>query len=60
MFVFDQNVSLEFTKGIGLVDPNQVLKGTSKVRRRIKLLRLGDIVGKDCQTVFAQALMDLI
>ena len=51
-------VSLEFTKDINLVDPNQILKGPGKVRRHIKLRSLGDFVAKDCQTFLVQALTD--
>jgi hypothetical protein len=58
VFASAQYVSLEFTKGIDLGDPNQMLEGASKVRRHIKLRSLGDFVAKDCQTFLVQALTD--
>ena len=56
VFAYTKCVSLEFTKGVILDDPNKVLEGAGKVRRHIKLDSLNGIVAKDCRTFLKQAL----
>ena len=46
VFAYRQHVSLEFSEGAGLADPGQVLEGTGKYRRHIKLRSVDDITGK--------------
>ena len=55
VFIYARYVSVEFTKGIFLDDPNQVLEGSGKVRRHIKLHSRGDIRAKQCQALLNKA-----
>jgi hypothetical protein len=59
VFVYADYVSLEFTKGAFLDDPNRVLEGSGKMRRHIKLQSVDHILAKGCLTLFEQAIMDL-
>jgi len=55
IFAYTSHVSLEFTNGAQLDDPEQVLEGGGKHRRHIKLARLADIAGKRCEDFLRQA-----
>lgn len=46
VFSYTKHVSLEFGAGASLPDPFNVLEGTGKVRRHIKLSSAQDISGK--------------
>ena len=54
-FVYKNHVSLEFTNGNELRDPNGVLEGNGKFRRHIKLTRPGDIDEKYVRSMIEQA-----
>lgn len=54
-FSYKAHVSLEFTKGIRLEDPEGVLEGAGKQRRHIKLRTLDDIAMKRCRSFLIQA-----
>ncbi len=54
-FVYKNHVSLEFTKGYELRDPNGVLEGNGKYRRHIKLTRQDDIYDKSVRSMIEQA-----
>jgi len=46
VFVYKNHVSLEFSYGYKLNDPDQLLEGGGKFRRHLKLKSLADIVTK--------------
>ena len=48
-------VSLELANGISFDDPNDVLEGSGKLRRHVKLRNLGDLDAKCCQAFLMQA-----
>ena len=54
-FVYKNHVSLEFSKGNELRDPNGVLEGKGKYRRHIKLTRQSDIDQKFVRSMIEQA-----
>ncbi len=54
-FVYKNHVSLEFTKGAELHDPDGVLEGKGKYRRHIKLDRESDIAGKSVRSMLVRA-----
>lgn len=47
IFAYKNHLSVEFSHGIDLPDPNQILDGKGKQRRHIKLMRVEDIEGKN-------------
>ncbi len=55
IFAYAAHVSLEFTHGAGLADPDGLLEGSGKARRHLKLHSLADIAGKDCAGFLRQA-----
>jgi hypothetical protein len=55
IFAYKDHVSLEFTNGAQLDDPEKVLEGGGKHRRHIKLASLADIVEKRCEDFLRQA-----
>ncbi|GGO58297.1 protein of unknown function (DU1801) [Roseovarius pacificus] len=54
IFAYKDHVSLEFTNGAQLDDPERVLEGGGKHRRHIKLASLADIVDKRCEDFLRQ------
>lgn len=54
-FVYKSHVSLEFTNGYQLHDPEHVLEGKGKYRRHIKLFSEGDISEKSVRSMIEQA-----
>lgn len=54
-FVYKNHVSLEFSNGYQLSDPNGVLEGKGKYRRHIKLTRQADIDEKAVRSFLEQA-----
>lgn len=54
-FVYKQHVSLEFSRGAELDDPNGVLEGKGKYRRHIKLVDPADIRDKSVSAYIDQA-----
>jgi len=54
-FVYKNHVSLEFSNGYQLQDPNGVLEGNGKYRRHIKLTRQDDIEEKFVRSMIEQA-----
>lgn len=54
-FVYAHHVSLEFTKGTHLKDPDGILEGSGKQRRHIKLKTNHDIKAKRCRDFVEQA-----
>ena len=54
-FVYKNHVSLEFSKGNELRDPNGVLEGKGKYRRHIKLTQQSDIDEKFVRSMIEQA-----
>lgn len=47
-FAYTTHVSLEFTQGAKLADPESMLEGNGKHRRHIKLYRVEDVEAKQC------------
>lgn len=54
-FAYKAHISLEFSKGFELDDPEGLLEGKGKYRRHIKLRRLEDITHKRCREFLEQA-----
>ena len=54
-FAYTKHVSLEFTHGVRLSDPDQNLEGTGKQRRHIKLTQVSDIRNRRCKEFLVQA-----
>ncbi len=54
-FVYKQHVSLEFSRGAELNDPDGILEGKGKYRRHIKLYDPADILAKDVRSFVDQA-----
>lgn len=55
IFAYTRHVSLEFTHGSHLDDPDRILEGSGKHRRHIKIARLSDITEKRCDGFLRQA-----
>ena len=55
VFAYTSHVSLEFTHGAQLDDPDEILEGRGKRRRHIQLVGLSDIVEKRCEDFLSQA-----
>jgi|TARA_R110002049_G_C9108159_1_gene557509 hypothetical protein len=53
-FVYAEHVSLEFSKGVLLSDPNSILEGKGKLRRHIKLVDVQDLEAKRCRHFLEQ------
>jgi len=53
-FTYAQHVSLEFTHGVQLADPDNLLEGTGKQRRHIKLKNVQDLRAKRCKNFLEQ------
>jgi hypothetical protein len=54
-FVYKNHVSLEFSQGHALHDPDGILEGKGKYRRHIKLTRQNDIDDKSVRSFIKQA-----
>ena len=55
-FSYKDHVSLEFSKGAELNDPDKVLEGSGKLRRHLKLKSASDIFAKDAKSFLIQVL----
>ncbi len=55
VFVYKNHVSVEFTKGVHMRDPEHFLEGGGKFRRHIKLLSIEDIEAKQLASFIRQA-----
>lgn len=55
IFAYTRHLSLEFTHGSHLDDPDQILEGDGKHRRHIKIAHLSDITKKRCEDFLRQA-----
>ena len=47
IFVYKNHISVEFSRGSEMKDPEHRLEGKGKFRRHLKILSFGDISGKD-------------
>lgn len=56
VFAYTQHVSLEFGAGAALPDPHNMLEGSGKLRRHIKLTTLQDMADKHVHAYLALAL----
>ncbi|MGB7317994.1 MAG: DUF1801 domain-containing protein [Planktotalea sp.] len=56
IFQYKDHVSLEFSDGVALGDPNNHLEGSGKKRRHLKFERLEDVAKKDTDALLAQCL----
>jgi len=54
-FIYKNHVSLEFTNGYELSDPDRVLEGKGKYRRHIKLTSLSELHEKSVRSMIEQA-----
>lgn len=53
-FIYTQHVSLEFTNGAFLSDPENILEGAGKRRRHIKLREVHELRTKRCKQFLEQ------
>jgi len=56
IFSYKDHVSLEFSKGANLEDPDGVLEGSGKLRRHLKLYTHDDIAAKSAHVFLSQVL----
>ncbi|WP_044403962.1 DUF1801 domain-containing protein [Lacinutrix sp. Hel_I_90] len=56
LFLNKKHISLEFSKGFLMEDPNSFLEGKGKYRRHLKLLTKEDILSKDVSSFVKQAI----
>ena len=56
VFCYKNHVSLEFSEGASLSDPDKRLEGSGKKRRHLKLRTLDDITAKDARGYLIQIL----
>ena len=54
-FIYKSHVSLEFSNGYLLEDPDGVLEGKGKYRRHIKLTESSEVAGKPVRAMLEQA-----
>jgi len=57
IYAYKDHVSLEFSNGARMVDPNGVLEGSGKLRRHVKLCNKDDIDKKACRTLLGEAMV---
>ncbi len=57
IFIYKEHVSIEFSYGANLSDPNSVLEGKGKLRRHIKLRSRDDIKEKNVAHYVKEALI---
>lgn len=55
LFLNKNHITLEFSKGFLMKDPDRLLEGKGKYRRHLKLLREEDILSKDVSSFVKQA-----
>lgn len=55
VYAYTNHVSLEFTHGARLNDPDGILHGNGKYRRHVKITRLSDIQSRQCAIFLEQA-----
>ena len=55
LFIFKNHVTIEFSKGFQMEDPNNHLEGKGKFRRHLKFLGKEDIVNKEVSFFVKQA-----
>lgn len=55
-FVYKAHVSCEFSQGASLDDPKQLLEGSGKFRRHLKLRSVEDISAKEYRGFLKQAI----
>ncbi len=55
LFSYERHVSLEFSRGAVLPDRHQVLEGNGKLRRHIKIEKVGDLFKKNVREYLSLA-----
>ncbi|HKL07853.1 MAG TPA: DUF1801 domain-containing protein [Bacteroidales bacterium] len=55
LFLNKKHITLEFSKGFLMEDPNRTLEGKGKYRRHLKILKKDDILGKGVSFFVKQA-----
>lgn len=58
-FFYKSHMSLEFSNGVDLNDPRNILEGGGKFRRHIKIDNVQDIENKNCRMFLEQAVKGL-
>ncbi len=56
LFVYKNHLTLEFSKGFLMEDPNNFLEGKGKYRRHLKILSKDDILGKEIKSFVEHAI----
>jgi len=56
IFVYSGHISIEFSFGIELADPDKILEGKGKKRRHIKIMKSQDIEEKQVKSFVSSAM----
>ena len=56
IFVYSKHISIEFSFGVELLDPNKILEGKGKKRRHIKIMQSQDIEKKQVKCFVTSAM----
>ena len=56
IFVYSEHISIEFSFGVELADPDRILEGKGKKRRHIKIRQIKDIQEKKVKNFVASAM----
>jgi hypothetical protein len=56
IFSYKDHVSMEFSKGVDLDDPDTLLEGSGKLRRHLKFHSMDDITAKNPRAFLEQVL----
>ena len=55
LFLNKKHITLEFSRGILMEDPNRILEGKGKYRRHLKIFKKVDVLNKGVSTFVKQA-----
>jgi len=56
IFIYSEHISIEFSLGAELADPDKILEGKGKKRRHIKIRKIGDIQEKQVEMIVSSAM----
>jgi len=56
LFAYKNHLTLEFSNGFLMEDPNNFLEGKGKYRRHLKILSKDDILGKEVRSFVERAI----
>ncbi len=56
IYLYKEHISIEFSNGVNLLDPNGFLEGKGKLRRHLKITENNDIKSKNVSAYIKQAI----